>query len=122
MMSGKIPDWIIFYGDGSTFDSTQGEAGEAPSADVQVVVQIDADHKWVTYAQSKCYVWGWKDDNRWIGVDDLGYLDYLLNYRGWKAILVGRWCDEKTFNRIFKRATDWIAEKSSFSPEELHPT
>lgn len=70
------PDWRIYYDDGSTFDSTQGEPYEAPSTGFIVSVGYDENgdrylmHGWDHY----CYD---KKSRQWWGMDLMGVFDRL---------------------------------------------
>lgn len=121
MADNHVPDWTIIYGDGSIYTSDDGDAGSAPATDVQIIVQFDEDNRWSTLAISRYYIWGWRGVNKWWSVDDAGFYDYLLNYRGWKAVLVGRWVDNETFRKLWSQAQEMYGEKVAFAARERQP-
>jgi hypothetical protein len=63
--------WRIYYGDGTTFDNTDGKP---PVRDVQVIIQQHPDVGWHTMCKYDYYVW-WGE--RWQGVDEIGLYDLL---------------------------------------------
>lgn len=68
--------WRIYYGDGSTFDSTQGSPEQAPSTGFIVAAGYDENgrrylmHGWDHY----CYDIA---SNQWWGMDTAGLMDRL---------------------------------------------
>lgn len=100
--------WIVFYGDGSTFSNLDGEPYQAPRANVQILIQLDADNKWVFYEKRDHYVWGWRAPNEWVDVDYTGLQDYRWNHLDIMAELHGRWISNDDFDKIRKTAdTFW---------------
>ena len=71
-----LPDWRIYYDDGSTFDSNQGSPEDAPSTGFIVAVGFDETgkrylmHGWDHY----CYD---QKSNQWWGCDLMGVFDRL---------------------------------------------
>lgn len=99
----------IYYGDGSTYS---GDPFLAPSANVQVIAQEDSSPKgWILIhgianaSQSYMGWYTWRDDGYgWDIHDEAGFYDYLFNYRGPKAILLGRTIPSQDFFKILDRA------------------
>jgi hypothetical protein len=89
--------WKIYYGDGSTFSSEDGDPFHAPTSNVQVV---DNDGK----LQSGKTAYYWNAETGWNGCDTPGLWDYLLMYRGPKAVLFGRSIRDEDYWEIRKRA------------------
>lgn len=80
--------WRIYYGDGSTYDSRDGSVWDAPSANVQVVVNADMDTGW--NAERACdYYWYDLDLAYWQAGDIFGLWDYLSR-PGQKKVIFGR--------------------------------
>ena len=105
----------IYYDDGSTYSDRDGEpfyarpygvevvAIESASAPSGVALQhgLPAKHNWV-----------WKNDGLepaqepiWHLVDEAGLWDYLLMYRGPKAVLIGRTIRNEAFWALMSRAS-----------------
>lgn len=109
-MSSEI-SWIVFYDDRTTFSNKDGMPWQAPPVGVQVLLQIDANGKWVLYTQDKAYCWEWRSPNEWVPVDDVGISDYLFTHRGPKAILFGRWTSDANYESIWKTANTFWKEE-----------
>lgn len=89
--------WRIYYGDDSVFSDRDGSPFDAPSANVQVVVGAAG----ILHSKD---AWVWRPDTGWRPCDTAGLWDYLLNYRGPKAVLFGRTIRDDHFWEIVKRA------------------
>lgn len=100
--------WKIYYGDGSTFDHTQGKAWEAPATDAQVIWQQQPEGVLIYGSQSAGRSdLGWftyRDDWGWDIHDMPGFMDYLMHYKGAKAVLIGRTIPTDAFQEILKCA------------------
>lgn len=107
MDNGSRVDWIIFYGDGSTFSSDDGKPCDAPPLNVQVLIQENANGKWVFYTKDNYYVWGWRSKNEWVAVDQAGREDYDFHHTGCKNVLFGRWIDDISYEKIYKKADEY---------------
>jgi hypothetical protein len=94
----------IYYGDNSVFTDEDGMPWEAPTLNVQVIWQLQpeniliygnssagrSDLGWFTYRED----WGWD-------IHDMpGLIDYLITYKGPKAILLGRTIPTQDFEKI----------------------
>lgn len=72
--------WRIWYADGTHFDSSMGEPEDAPFDNVVCITTDDPEHygpgryihKGMDY-----YVWD-EDYNRWVGVDEIGLIMWLI--------------------------------------------
>ena len=103
--------FLIYYGDGSVYKSTDSSGYE--SRDIQVIVQENEDVGWYTVTGSDYYIWR---DNKWIGVDIFGLFDFLLDS---KIVLFGRTIDGDEYEEICMRAIkDMNTTKSATMPEE----
>lgn len=114
-------DWRIYYGDGSTFDSTQGEPEDAPAFDFQCVVQPDP-----RVGRTVMAGWDWYyyrvDIGEWWGSDIHGLLDLLLHRFPIKAVCQGRHSYNPVYTEIIKKASeDPDFEPKSGRVEKEHP-
>lgn len=82
--------WRIYFGDGSTFDSSLGVPEDAPTWDVQAIVQPHIESGRYIICLYDYYVYR---EGRWFGVDNVGAIDYLLHY-----IKLGRQNPDGTFS------------------------
>jgi len=96
--------WRIYYGDGTSFDNTQGSPKDAPTLDVQVIVVADDD-----VGRQLLHLWDWYyfdlDDNQWCGADIYGVLDQFM-HRNVEALKQGRTLPQRDFDAIKQRAID----------------
>jgi len=90
-------NWRVYYGDGSTFSSGDGDPFHAPPSNVQVVSQ---DGK----LQSGKDAYYWKPEFGWQACDQAGLADYLMMYVGPKAILYGRTIRDEAYWGVRQRA------------------
>jgi len=105
-----LSEWLIFYGDGSTYGNEDGAPWDAPALDVQVIVM---SKPYQTQAKEHFYVWdnrgeGW----RWYGCNEFGMYDYLMK-PGWKKVIFGRKIARADFAHILQRAhkdTKWARQ------------
>ena len=100
--------WRVYYGDGTTFDSTQGEAWEAPSTNAQVIWQKEPENMLIhgnpSAGRSDLGWFTYRDDWGWDIHDMPGFIDYLMTYKGPKAILIGRTIPTPEFEKIRDQA------------------
>lgn len=95
-------DWRIYYGDGSTFDSSQGPPHAAPALNVQAIAQkADPGIGRRTCSRFDFYWYG--DDGEWHGGDNFGLWDYLAT-PGPKVVKFGRVLPRLEFEKILSRA------------------
>jgi hypothetical protein len=92
------PQWKIYYGDGSTFDSTEGDPEDAPATDIQIIIQFSEDGERDRQSGSDYYV---RRDGRWQGVDIFGLFDYLMSE---SRVKFGRYLSNRAFRRISDHA------------------
>jgi len=72
----KLPDWRIYYDDGSTFDSNDGLPHEAPS--LGFICAIGYDETGKRYIMHGWDYYQWSDEvNQWWGMDLNGLFDRL---------------------------------------------
>jgi len=118
-----VAEWVIYYGDGSTFSDEDGLPEVAPPRDIQLIIVTDPEAGWRTIVNHDYYVWDARGGQpMWWGVDKFGLFDYLLD-PGMKRVLFGRLIDTPTFNAIFQRALSdpRLAAKTNFVNGEAHP-
>jgi len=101
--------WKIWYDDGSTFSSEDGNPEDAPIDGVQAILQ------WLHYGNyeiipSSDYYW-WLDD-RWVFGDITG-LERFLRKRSqvMTIIIYGRWASSAMFQQIQKEVHGEIEEE-----------
>lgn len=94
--------WRIYYGDGSTFDNTQGEPDESPALNVQVITIIDPDVGRLLLHRYDFY-WYDFDHAIWSAGDIFGMFDYLCQ-PGIKVVRFGRSIVNREYREIVTRA------------------
>lgn len=97
-------EWRIYYADGSTFDSEQGEPHEAPSWGF--VVSLGYDQDGTRYMMQGWDYYRWDlDTGQWWGMDLIGFIDCSaqnLNY----AIKIGRTVAKAQWQQILSEANN----------------
>ena len=69
-------DWRIYYSDGDTFSSDEGDPGDAPGWSAQIVLVKDEEVGRRLICMSDYYIY---HDAAWLGVDFVGLMDHLVN-------------------------------------------
>jgi len=99
-------DWRIYYGDGSTYDSS-GSPFDAPALDVQAII-IRVNDPANSYGRGLVarfdYYWWVPESQEWFGGDLFGLFDYLTNTLGPKRVLFGRTIGNAEHQDIITRA------------------
>jgi hypothetical protein len=99
-----VDRWRIYYGDWTTFSDRDGTPFSAPQTNVQGIVKETpggpAPFK-ITKGKDAYY---WSSIDGWIGCDTMGMWDYLMQYKGPKAVLFGRTIRDEKFWEIDRRA------------------
>lgn len=95
--------WRIYYSDGSTFDSLQGEPVSAPPFGIACIVQSEPSLGRVIVSTFDFYYWV-DEQQQWWGSDWSGVLDRMLHRLPVYALLQGRSVDHETFRLIMRRA------------------
>ena len=98
-------EWQIFYGDGSTFNSDDGDWEDAPANDVQVVIFKEND-RWVLRHGGDFF--RMDEDGAIVNLDIFGLVDYAVNVIG--HIKQGRFLSTKKFHIVRQEAKDLIVE------------
>ena len=104
--SGPIR-WRIYYGDRTTYGSQDGSPFDAPSTNVQVVIKETPRSKvrpWVPLFGHDHYMWSTDPGVTWSACDWAGLFDYLMTYKGPKAVLFGRTLRDESFWELLKWA------------------
>lgn len=113
--------WRIYYGDGSTFDNTQGKPWEAPGHDVQLIVQVDEMVGRVVLTMFDWYYWN-ESEGEWWASDYFGLFDQLLNDRtnSIHSVKAGRNMSNKKYRELIEiaLADKDFPVKSAKLPEE----
>lgn len=97
-------NWIIYYGDGSTFSSNDGTWLRAPVDNIQVIVQTNPEGGLMTCAGSDYYFMTMRDGDehpRWYGGDIIGLLEYL---RTTGRVKFGLHISNGQYKKILERA------------------
>ncbi len=81
-----------------------GDPFLAPQTGVQAIAQEDRDGRRGYKVLRGKDVWYWKPDTGWRGCDEAGMWDYLMMYRGPKAVLFGRMARDEDYWAVFRRA------------------
>lgn len=103
-------EWKIFYDDGSTFSSEDGEPHEAPRTGVQAIPQLNDDEGRHVLFGADYYYW---EGGKWEQCDHFGFYDYLIRPGSYKVVLFGRNMQSGHFRAIYKQA----AEDPDFPPK-----
>lgn len=98
-MSSRI-NWRIYYGDGSTFDSTNGGPASAPCLNVQIIVEPDPKVGRRMLHAHDYYWWG---EKWWVGGDLFGLWDHM-SQPGAKIVKFGRTLPIVDFDSLYQRA------------------
>lgn len=113
--------WCIYYSDGSTIsseDATPFSVTYGKRENVQVIIQPDLEHNWVTLSGYDYYMWDTREpETKWWGGDQQG-LDYYLRTPGFKCVLFGSFVSKYKFREILNSATKDLGAKSGFDAIE----
>ena len=90
------PDWKIYYGDGTTFSSIDGEPQEAPCGNVMRVAYYDEDNRRRQCHGTDYYIY---TDGYWYGADIVGLVQYLAE-PGFKIVKLGRMVKDSIYRKI----------------------
>lgn len=99
--------WIVYYLDGSTFSSKQGEPWHAPRRYVQIVMQTHPSkgREILTGYGNTYNYWCWH--GCWVPHDQLGLEQYLDDMTIERHVrLCGYWTTDETFSRLYNLACD----------------
>ncbi len=109
-----MTDFTIYYSDGTY----TGDPENAPTRDVQVIIQPCPKVGWTTLHSTDYYLWR---ADRWRVADNFGLWDYMVQ-PGWKRVLFGRTLDDEEFRKVYYRAkAECKIRKGGFLPGERKP-
>jgi hypothetical protein len=111
--------WKIYYADGTTFSSEDGEPASAPAIGVQCVVVPADDVGRMVLCGFDYYSY---HKGNWSGHDIFGMFQYLIG-PGWKRVLFGQVIPSEEFKKIYDVAVSDpdFARKSGFRRNERRP-
>lgn len=96
--------WRIYYDDGATFDSDDGDPQDAPSFGVLCIVFPDAEVGRLVMQGWDWYFYHPTEENWW-GCDIYGLLDRLLHNLPMVAVKQGRSAPTQVWRAVLKSAT-----------------
>lgn len=95
----SIADWIVFYEDGSSFSSLDGEPWEAPREYVQCIAVAHISCGNYILSEQDYYCWHF-DEKEWLPHDFTGLLQYLKKPGSQKTVLLGYWINRERYHRM----------------------
>lgn len=113
-----MTDWIVFYEDGSTFASDDGEPSDAPKDGVIVVSVADITTGRTLWHSADYYCW--HREGEWVPHNQRG-LDYYLAQEDEPGIyLAGYTIPNARWQEIYRQAVDdpRMERKTAWSPFE----
>jgi len=114
--------WEVHYRDGTYISSEDATPISINKRDgVQVIIQGDDEHRWVTVAGHDYYMWDDRGSGaKWFGGDTEGLSTYLRQ-PGSKCVLIGEMIDKVLFRKIMNKARKRLGEKAGYeSTEKYH--
>ncbi len=94
-------DWIIFYDDGHSFSSLDGQAWEAPRSYVLCIAVADPSCGAYVLAETNYYAWHY-EDSKWVGHDLSGLIQYLHKPGDRKLVLCGYYVSRTRYLAVRK--------------------
>jgi hypothetical protein len=116
--------WKVYYSDGTTICSEDC----TPFAiirriGVQVIIQGDPDHGWVSLTGYDYYMWDARGGKaKWFRGNEPGWFQYITQ-PGSKCVLLGEYIDNKAYGKVVELAhKDRIfLNKTGFANDERRP-
>jgi len=102
------PEWLVFYGDGSTLSNLDIDPQDVPWDDVQAVIQFREDVGWFSLTKD----FYWYEHNQWFGGDQFGMFDYLTR-PGWRKVVFGRYIPDQQFKKIMQSMDEKMLQLKS---------
>lgn len=93
--------WRVYYADGTTFDSSQGEPRASPAYGVVLIAQIGAGGSGELVSGSDYYI---HEGGFWIGPDLNGIVERLAHRVPADSLLIGRLVSPALWIEIRQRA------------------
>lgn len=97
------PEWRIYYWNGATFDSNDGNPVDAPQDGVICIVGYSRHGRRYIACGYNWYRWE-PDDRVWLGIDWHGIIDRLRMGGGFIAFKEGRMMSNDGFQAMMARA------------------
>jgi len=97
-------EWIIYYGDDTSFTNEDGAPKDAPRGNVQCVAYADENAGRVVLAEQDYYCWDFKD-KVWVPHNFGGLLQYLRQLGVQKIVLEGYWIKRERYAALHNKAT-----------------
>ena len=105
-----MSDWRIYYGDGSTFSSADGEPQESPAWGAVLVTQPAVKGMDTLLLNDPFFVHR-ADRALWLTCDYPGLMDQLAHYaHAIDCVRVGRWAEPGDWKAIAARAREEVDE------------
>jgi hypothetical protein len=117
--SACLMDWIVYYADGSTFSSQDGEPWDAPRRYVQLVMQRHpAKGAVILHGSCNDYIYYCWHGDQWRPHTQVGFEQYLDAPGSVKVRLCGYWIEDEKFSAVINRALNHpeFAGKVVFEP------
>jgi len=100
-----MPEWRIYYADGSTFDSTQGAPADAPSFGVQAIVQRDKYYGRRILRMVDYYCWS-PTARKWLDLFDSSAVILRAIRDPGLIVKAGEYIDEQRYEKILIGVTN----------------
>ena len=94
-------DWIVFYDDGHSFSSLDGQPWEAPRSFVLCIAVADPSCGNYILAETNFYCWHYEDD-AWVGHDLNGLVQYLQKPGDRKLVMCGYYVNRDRYLTVRK--------------------
>ena len=113
--------WKIFYPDGASYSSDDGDPALAPKRGVQAIAVTDSMIGRRIERSENFYIWT-PANGGWRGADKFGLFDYLID-PGYKIVLFGRTLSEDEYRKIWDRVSNDsdLPPRSAVSSSERMP-
>ena len=89
MVAPTTIKWIVFYDDGSSFTSEEGEPWDAPRVGVEAIAIVDISCGVYAIGDLDFYCWHFEDNGYWMNHNERGMLQYLAKPGKEKVVLQG---------------------------------
>ena len=93
-----MENWIIYYEDGSSFTSSDGNPEDAPRLGVLLVANIDKEVGKILHHRADFYI---RKMDQWLPADKFGLMDYLLEPGHYKIVLWGRITTRTIMHKVY---------------------
>ena len=113
--------WKIYFGDGSTFSSDQGSPSDAPTHNIQIILEA-TEKEGVIRLAGKEYYWHDDDLGQWCAGDYSGMMDYVLRCTTVKVARSMRTCDFDALFQVCVDDPDFKPKSMRNYPREGPPT